>query len=46
VLATYTAKDDKATRDWPHIVLADGRLYCKDRLGNLKCLVIGGSGGS
>lgn len=22
---------------WPHIVLAGGRLYCKDRDGNLKC---------
>jgi outer membrane protein assembly factor BamB len=22
---------------WPHIILADGRLYCKDRLGNLVC---------
>lgn len=22
---------------WPHIVLSDGRLYCKDRDGNLKC---------
>jgi outer membrane protein assembly factor BamB len=22
---------------WPHVVLSDGRLYCKDRDGNLKC---------
>lgn len=22
---------------WPHIVLSGGRLYCKDRNGNLKC---------
>jgi outer membrane protein assembly factor BamB len=22
---------------WPHIVLANGRLFCKDRNGNLKC---------
>jgi len=22
---------------WPHIVLSDGHLYCKDRNGNLKC---------
>ena len=22
---------------WPHIVLSGGRLYCKDRAGNLKC---------
>ncbi len=25
---------------WPHVVLADRRLYCKDRDGNLKCLQI------
>lgn len=23
---------------WPHIVLSNGRLYCKDRDGNLKCI--------
>jgi hypothetical protein len=22
---------------WPHVALAEGRLYCKDRDGNLKC---------
>ena len=22
---------------WPHVVLSKGRLYCKDKLGNLKC---------
>ncbi len=22
---------------WPHVVLADGRLYCKDKQGNVKC---------
>ncbi|MCA9124354.1 MAG: PQQ-binding-like beta-propeller repeat protein [Planctomycetaceae bacterium] len=22
---------------WPHLVLADGRLFCKDRDGNMKC---------
>jgi outer membrane protein assembly factor BamB len=22
---------------WPHVVLANRRLYCKDRIGNLKC---------
>jgi hypothetical protein len=22
---------------WPHVVLAHGRLYCKDRAGNLVC---------
>ncbi len=29
---------------WPHAVLASGRLYLKDRRGNLKCLQIGGAG--
>jgi outer membrane protein assembly factor BamB len=28
---------------WPHIVLADRRLYCKDRLGKLKCFAMAGS---
>jgi outer membrane protein assembly factor BamB len=23
---------------WPHVALSDGRLFCKDRLGNVKCL--------
>ncbi len=22
---------------WPHVVLADGRLFCKDKQGNVKC---------
>lgn len=22
---------------WPHVVLANGRLFCKDRMGNLQC---------
>jgi outer membrane protein assembly factor BamB len=26
-----------ATDVWPHVVLAGGRIYCKDRSGNLKC---------
>jgi hypothetical protein len=26
---------------WPHVVLADGRLYCKDKQGNVKCFVLG-----
>lgn len=26
---------------WPHVVLADNRLFCKDRLGNLVCLAVG-----
>jgi outer membrane protein assembly factor BamB len=25
---------------WPHVVLADERLYCKDRDGNLKCFCV------
>lgn len=25
------------TDAWPHVVLADGRLLCKDRSGNLRC---------
>jgi hypothetical protein len=25
---------------WPHVVLANGRLICKDREGNLKCFVV------
>ena len=28
------------TDAWPHVVLADGRLYCKDREGNLICLPV------
>ena len=27
---------------WPHVVLANGRLYCKDRDGNLACFALGG----
>jgi outer membrane protein assembly factor BamB len=26
---------------WPHIVLAEGRLFCKDRAGNMKCFAVG-----
>jgi len=25
---------------WPHVTLAGGRLYCKDRDGNLKCFAV------
>ncbi len=25
---------------WPHVALADGRLYCKDRSGNMICFTI------
>ncbi len=27
---------------WPHIVLSGGRLYCKDRAGNVKCFDVSG----
>lgn len=27
---------------WPHIVMANGRLFCKDRNGNLQCFNISG----
>ena len=27
---------------WPHVVLSGGRLYCKDRNGNLKCFTVRG----
>jgi hypothetical protein len=26
---------------WPHVVLSGGRLYCKDRRGNLACFTLG-----
>ena len=29
-----------ATDVWPHVVLADGRVFCKDRAGNLKCFTL------
>ena len=25
---------------WPHVVLSNGRLFCKDRDGNMKCFVL------
>ena len=25
---------------WPHIVLSKGRLFCRDRDGNMKCFVL------
>lgn len=28
------------THAWPHVTLAGGRLYCKDRAGNLKCFAV------
>lgn len=27
---------------WPHVVLADGRIYCKDRRGQVNCFALGG----
>lgn len=27
---------------WPHIVLSDGRLFCKDREGHVKCFEVAG----
>ena len=35
-----------ATDVWPHVVLADGRLFCKDRQGNLKCFSVRPRGGA
>jgi outer membrane protein assembly factor BamB len=29
-----------ATDVWPHVVLADGRVFCKDRQGNLACFEV------
>lgn len=29
-----------AATAWPHVVLSAGRLYCKDRNGNLKCFQV------
>jgi outer membrane protein assembly factor BamB len=28
------------TDAWPHVVLADGRLFCKDRSGNVRCFAV------
>jgi outer membrane protein assembly factor BamB len=30
-----------ATQAWPHVVLSGGRVYCRDREGNLVCFVVG-----
>jgi hypothetical protein len=40
------ARIDGLMRDdvWPHVVLCQGRLYVKDRRGNLKCLAVVGGG--
>jgi outer membrane protein assembly factor BamB len=37
-------RDLFATDAWPHVVLAEGRLLCRDRAGNLVCFQIGGDG--
>ena len=29
------------TDAWPHVVLAHGHLYLKDRAGNIKCFALG-----
>ena len=29
---------------WPHVALSNGRLFCKDRLGNVKCFRLGARG--
>jgi outer membrane protein assembly factor BamB len=29
-----------ASHAWPHVLLSGGRLYCKDRRGNLKCFAL------
>lgn len=29
------------TQAWPHVVVADGRVYCRDREGNLACFAVG-----
>lgn len=40
---TEVVKRDRLSRTdaWPHVVLADGKLYCKDRRGTLLCFRIG-----
>ncbi|TWT51342.1 outer membrane biogenesis protein BamB [Rubripirellula amarantea] len=37
-LASYTALSK--TDAWPHVVLSDGRLLCRDRDGNVCCLAV------
>jgi outer membrane protein assembly factor BamB len=27
---------------WPHLVLSNGRLFCRDKDGNIKCFSLGG----
>lgn len=36
------ARDNLSSTDvWPHVVLASGRLFCKDRTGGLHCFLLG-----
>ncbi|MBM4072071.1 MAG: hypothetical protein FJ271_24560 [Planctomycetes bacterium] len=44
-LAILTQKNDVLpAQAWPHVVLASGRLFCKDRDGNLVCLALRDAG--
>ena len=40
---TVLAKSPRQFRDdaWPHLAMADGRLYCKSRQGEIHCFVLG-----
>jgi hypothetical protein len=29
------------TQAWPHVVVAGGRVYCRDREGSLACFAVG-----
>lgn len=39
---TILAEEKGVFRDmaWPHVVLAGGRIFCRDRGGNIKCLAL------
>ena len=36
----------KETDAWPHVVLSNGRLICRDRNGNVRCLTVSSEFGS
>jgi hypothetical protein len=36
-----TVKGVFHTDAWPHVVMSDGKLFCKDREGNLACFELG-----
>jgi len=37
-----TAKDRLfSKRAWPHVVVAGGRVHCRDREGSLACFAVG-----